>query len=200
MKVSIITPTWQRHHLLLARAIPSARAQNYTGVMEHIVVSDGPDPMLKGLLAEEPVTYLECPEHDEHSMNFGSTARNWGLDYATGDFIAYLDDDNSWRPDHLSLLIRALEINPEASFSYGLMITHPHEVVIGSNPPQYTGIDTSMIVQRRQLMEVSRWPHPSAIAGDQHAPDWAIVEAWLNGGAKWAHVPQVTVDYYFAGS
>ena len=198
MKVSIITPTWQRHHLLLGRAIPSVQRQSYTDI-EHIVVSDGPDPTLRGLLAEEPVTYIECPEHDDHRMNFGSTARNWGLDYATGGLIAYLDDDNSWRPDHLSLLVKALEINPEASFAYGLMITHPHEVVIGTNPPQYAGIDTSMIVQRRQLMDVSRWPHPSVIQGDRHAPDWAIVEAWLSGGAQWIHVPQVTVDYYFPG-
>ena len=199
MKVSIITPTWQRHHLLLNRAIPSARAQSYTDT-EHLVISDGPDPTLRGLLAEEAVTYLECPEHDESRMNFGSRARNWGLKHATGDIIAYLDDDNSWRPDHLALLVRALELNPAAAFSYGLMITHPHGVVIGTNPPQYAGIDTSMIVHRRELLDVSQWPDPDQIQGDQHAPDWAIVAAWLMGGALWVHVPQVTVDYYFAGN
>jgi hypothetical protein len=44
-QVTIVTPTWQRHDLLLNRAIPSVQAQGYPGV-EHLVISDGPDPPL----------------------------------------------------------------------------------------------------------------------------------------------------------
>ena len=43
--VSVITPTWQRHALLLDRCIPSVAAQDYPNV-DHVVVSDGPDPAL----------------------------------------------------------------------------------------------------------------------------------------------------------
>ena len=133
-------------------------------------------------------------------MNFGSRARNAGLAVATGELIAYLDDDNAWRPDHLALLVKALDDNPAAGFAYGLMVTHPQGVLIGADPPRYGGIDTSMIVHRRELLDVARWPKPGEIRGDMHAPDWAIVEAWLAKGAGWVHVPQITVDYHFAGS
>ena len=29
-----------------------------------------------------------------------------------GDYIAYLDDDNTWRPNHLSVLVNAIEYSP----------------------------------------------------------------------------------------
>jgi len=197
--VTTVTPTWQRHHLLLQRAIPSVRAQSYPKI-QHIVCSDGPDETLADLLLLEPVTYVQVPAHSDHPFNYGSIARNHALSYATGEYIAYLDDDNAWRPDHLRLLAEALDENPEASFAYSQLITHPQGLVIGSNPPAYCGIDTSVIMHRRELLELARWPDPDNIAGDQHAPDWAIVAAWLEKGARWVHVPTVTVDYHFAGS
>jgi glycosyltransferase involved in cell wall biosynthesis len=197
--VSVITPTWQRHQLLLNRCIPSVWAQTYPNV-QHVVCSDGPDPVLRGLLADADVTYAEAPHHDEHRMNFGSRARNNALARANGDYIAYLDDDNAWRPDHLDLLVKALDDNPAAGFAYSKLITHPQGTVIGADRPMYGGIDTSVIVHRRELLELARWPKPGEIVGDQHAPDWAIVEAWLAKGAGWVHIPAITVDYHFAGS
>ena len=199
MKVSVITPTWQRHQLLIDRAIPSVRAQTYAD-LEHVVCSDGPDRELRGLLAGEDVVYVEVPHHDEHRMNFGSRARNHAFARATGDYIAYLDDDNAWRPDHLALLVKALDDNPAAGFAYSKLITHPQGTVIGTDPPRYGGIDTSVIVHRRELLDLARWPKPGQIDGDKHAPDWAIVAAWLAKGADWVHVPAITVDYHFAGS
>lgn len=194
--VSVITPTWQRHDLLIGRCIPSVRAQTHL-LVEHIVVSDGPDPHLWTALADEWAVFVEMPEHDPHPSNYGSAARNVGLDHARGDYIAYLDDDNAWRPDHLTLLVRALEDNPAAGFAYSQLVTHPNGLVIGSQPPAYCGLDTSVIVHRRELADVARWPHPDQIDGDPHAPDWAVVAAWLAGGAGWVHVPVVTVDYHF---
>jgi GT2 family glycosyltransferase len=41
--VSVITPTWQRHELLL-EAIENVRQQTYRPI-EHVIVSDGPDAM-----------------------------------------------------------------------------------------------------------------------------------------------------------
>jgi len=197
--VSVITPTWQRHHLLLQRAIPSVRTQSHTRI-QHIVCSDGPDETLQDLLALEPLVYIQVPIHDTRPNNFGSIARNHALRYATGDYIAYLDDDNAWRPEHLTLLVDALDNSPEAGFAYSQMVTHPQGIVIGSDPPAYCGIDTSLIMHRRELLDLAWWPDPDVIVGDQHAPDWAIVAAWLDKGASWVHVPIVTVDYHFPGS
>src|SRR5689334_13713964 len=46
-----------------------------------------------------------------------STARNRGLAEATGEFVAFLDADDRWRPDALSRLIAALRARPEAALA-----------------------------------------------------------------------------------
>ena len=38
--ISVVTPTWNRVSLLTKRCIPSVRAQNYDGPVEHIIVSE----------------------------------------------------------------------------------------------------------------------------------------------------------------
>lgn len=198
--VSVVTPTWRRHDLLMARCIPSVQAQTYPDV-EHVIVSDGPDPGLAKLLTDLPVVYGEVGEHDPHPDNWGSHARNHALSLASGDLIAYLDDDNAFRPDHLQRLVQALAERPDADFAYSQMQCHPHGYVVGSPPPAYGQLDSSLLMHRRGLPgRLGCWPPPGqAVGWDQHAPDWGAVAQWLVGGARWVHVPEVTVDYYFAG-
>ncbi len=184
--VSVITPTWNRVSLLTQRCIPSVRAQNYDGPVEHIIVCDGPDERLKGI---PDVRYLA-----EHlpAANRGIRARRHGADLACGDLVAYLDDDNAWWFRHLELLARALD-DTDADFAYSqALCTEPHGYrwMIGCEPPRFSQIDTSMIVHKRELLDVASWePSPGPA-------DWDLVSRWLDAGAKWVHVPAVTVDYY----
>jgi glycosyltransferase involved in cell wall biosynthesis len=133
--------------------------------------------------------------------DWGSAARNHGLSLAKGDLVAYLDDDNAWRPDHLERLVAALEDDPQADFAWSRMHCHPRGYQIGSVPPAYGQLDSSLLIHRRGLPQrLGMWPSPGEFAGDQHAPDWGVVARWLAGGARWAFVDAVTVDYYFAGN
>jgi glycosyltransferase involved in cell wall biosynthesis len=191
--VTVVTPTWQRHDLLLNRAVPSVAAQDYPA-LEHVIVSDGPDPALR-----EKFTagfwrgrFEELPEHDPEAQ-WGHYARLHGIDLAKGDYIAYHDDDNSWHSYHVRLLVAALE-ETGADFAYPLMAVHGRgEYVIGTDPPAAGQIDTSMIIHRRGLLDVATWRwHPGI-----PTIDWDLVERWIAGGATWVRVPQVTCDYYF---
>jgi glycosyltransferase involved in cell wall biosynthesis len=199
--VSVVTPTWQRHQLLLDRCIPSVAAQTYPHV-EHVVVSDGPDPDLGKLLTDLDVVYVEVGIHHDHPDNWGNAARNCGADLAAGDLVAYLDDDNAYRPDHLARLVAAMAERPDADFAYSQMRTHPHGQVIGSAPPSYGNLDSSVLIHRRGVPQrLGSWPSPAEMplfSHDPHAPDWAAVNRWLGNGARWVFVPAVTVDYYFA--
>lgn len=186
--VSVITPTWQRNVLLLNRAVPSVRAQTYRGEIEHIIVSDGPDP---ALAAQLPGLH-ELPAH-QPMRNRGLVPRLYGVVQARHDIIAYLDDDNAWRPEHLELLVRAL-VTTGASFAYSRALCHDREravrYTIGTPVPELAQIDTSLIVHRRELLRTATWN-----LCDRPA-DWDLVSRWMAGGASWVFVPDITLDYY----
>ena len=191
MKISVITPTWQRHDLLIDRCIPSVAAQ--TVPVEHVVVSDGPDPVLAGLLAGLDVVYAEVAEHHTEGTNVGGWARNRGLEVATGRYIAYVDDDNALRPEHVQVLAGALDANPDADFAYSRMFRHGLGDEIGAEPPEHGRVDSSILMQRADThLKFGWWPAPS-----EYHIDWQLVHAWILAGARWVFVPQVTVDYHY---
>jgi glycosyltransferase involved in cell wall biosynthesis len=182
--VSVVTPTWQRVMRLKRQCIPSVQAQTYRP-LEHIIISDGPDRKLAGI---PNVTFL--PAH-EPARNRGVVARKLGAELATGPYVAYLDDDNAWRPDHLRLLVDALE-RTGADFAYSKALcteAHGYRWTIGQDPPAYTQIDTSLIVHRRELLDSEGWEQSDMPA------DWDLVNRWMKAGATWVHVPVVTLDY-----
>jgi glycosyltransferase involved in cell wall biosynthesis len=183
--VTVVTPTWERRSLLTRRCIPSVRGQTYRGPVSHVIVSDGPD---EGLAGVDGVKFL--PAH-VLEQNRGLTARRHGAELADGELIAYLDDDNAWRPDHLERLVSAL-VRSGADFAYSRALCHDsgRTWTIGQSAPVFGQIDTSVIVHRRELLGLSTWEASTGPA------DWSLVSRWVAAGATWAHVPHVTMDYY----
>lgn len=191
MKVSVVTPTWRRHELLLERCIPSVAAQTWPDV-EHVVISDGPDPELRDLIVGADVVYAELPDHPDDDCNFGAYSRNHGLTVATGELVAYLDDDNAFRPQHIQWLAEALIANPDRDFAYSRMFRHGLGDTVGGEPPEHGRVDSSILMHRAGLhQKFGWWPTPSP-----YAVDWEFVKAWILAGATWVFVNDVTVDYY----
>ncbi len=97
--VSVVIPTRNRPAMVVA-AVRSALAQTHPP-HEVIVVIDGPDeagtePALHGL-HEARVRVLALPGNVG-----GGGARNLGVQAATGEWIAFLDDDDLWFPEKLA--------------------------------------------------------------------------------------------------
>lgn len=188
--VSVITPTWKRHDLLLNRCIPSVACQTYPN-MEHIVVSDGPDDLLRETPNLGWIRYFELPEHIPGHI--GNPARLFGISKAEGEYIAYLDDDDAYRPEHVALHVAALESTPGAGFSRSIMASHnPSGMLpIGYGNPAAGNIGTPMIVHKRELLEVATWRD-----GFSEYEDWELVEQWIRAGVSWAAVDEITIDVY----
>jgi glycosyltransferase involved in cell wall biosynthesis len=92
--VSAVIPTRNRPELLL-RAVRSALGQTHQH-LEVVVVIDGPDPATRAALdgfSDPRLRVLELSE-----SHGGSGARNQGVEHATGEWVAFLDDDDEWMP------------------------------------------------------------------------------------------------------
>lgn len=107
--VSVVVPTFRRPHLL-PRAVRSILDQTYRPI-EVIVVNDGSedetDTVIDGLKAEAVARGLSLAPLSKRNGGV-SSARNAGLKRVTGDFVAFLDDDDYWYPEKLSRQMRAI--------------------------------------------------------------------------------------------
>ncbi|HWM73009.1 MAG TPA: glycosyltransferase [Nocardioides sp.] len=100
--VSVLLPTKDRA-TVVTNAIASVLTQSYSNV-ELVIVDDGSTDetvdVLGAFLNDPRVEYLR------HEESRGvAAARNTALGRARGDLIAYLDSDNTWRPDFLELMV-----------------------------------------------------------------------------------------------
>lgn len=119
--VTVITPTKGRPAAVRA-AIESVRSQTISRV-EHLVLGDNcPDlakPEVLGALRRDfpRVTIKNVPSGPAaptYPPARTARIRNLGIRRASGAFIAHLDDDNTFEPDHLDSLVTCLMANPEA--------------------------------------------------------------------------------------
>jgi len=105
-KVSVIIPKHNRAALVI-EAIDSVLAQTYKD-FELIVVDDGStdntQDALKGYADRIRYIYQENQRRSE--------ARNTGIKAASGEYIAFLDDDDLWLPQKLEKQVTFLDAHP----------------------------------------------------------------------------------------
>lgn len=110
--VSVIIPTYDRPQLL-QRAVDSVLDQVYEPI-ELIVVDDHSPTPVQESLAQLERQSIESTQVLRHAENRGlSAARNTGITSSSGEYIAFLDDDDRWHPEKLSRQVPVLERDPE---------------------------------------------------------------------------------------
>lgn len=104
--VSIVIPTYNRAHML-PYSLSSVEKQNIADV-EVIVVDDGSSDNTAEVIMEWQER-LPGLKYITNSRKKGpSGARNTGIMNSTGQFIAFLDSDDEWMPDHLKTALSYL--------------------------------------------------------------------------------------------
>jgi glycosyltransferase involved in cell wall biosynthesis len=108
--VTVVIPTRDRQELV-ASAVASVLGQGYAR-LEVLVVDDGSEPPVvrAALPADERVQLLRL-----ESPRGSGAARNIGIQRAKGSLVAFLDDDDAWRPDMLGRLVEALVSHGEGT-------------------------------------------------------------------------------------
>jgi glycosyltransferase involved in cell wall biosynthesis len=187
--VSVVIPTYRRPELL-ERAVESVLEQTYPN-FEVLVVGDCcplAGEVVRGL-ADHRLRYWNL---ERHSGDSGATPRNYALKaMARGTLVAYLDDDNRWRSDHLESLVGPLVDDPAATFAFG-SFELAGETIVCRRPRRFQ-IDTSALVHRRFLLErFGYWRPPS---GTGWAHDWELVSRWED--EPWVATLEPTLHYSF---
>jgi glycosyltransferase involved in cell wall biosynthesis len=101
--VSVIVPTHNRPDML-AEALASVRAQTFTDC-EIIVISNGEHPDMSGRsFAAAKQAGARYYAVDEGNV---AAARNFAVERAAGEWVAFLDDDDLWLPQKLERQLSA---------------------------------------------------------------------------------------------
>ena len=112
LRISAVIPTFNRGHIV-GRAIESALARELAP-SEIIVVDDGSVDNTPSVAESYGPTVRYV-----HQANGGvAAARNRGVREAKCDWIAFLDSDDYWVPDHLRRIARAMTATEGAAALY----------------------------------------------------------------------------------
>jgi len=116
--VSVIIPTHNRGKML-CRAIDSVLNQTYKD-FELIVVSDGCIDNTDEIVASYADSRISFLTHEK--SRGASAARNTGIRASTGQYIAFLDDDDEWTSNKLEIQFPLIvDSPPEIALVYAWM-------------------------------------------------------------------------------
>lgn len=113
ISISVVVPTYNRAKLV-TEAIDSLLSQTRVPD-EIIVVDDGSTDDTLTTLQRYPLP-VRVIERENGGL---AVARNTGLEHATGDLIAFLDDDDTLTPRSIEIRAVFLEQNPSFDVVYG---------------------------------------------------------------------------------
>lgn len=116
--VSVIIPTFNRAYCL-CRAIDSALNQTHPA-LEVVVIDDGSTDGTKELVqgAYGNDARLKYARQDNRGV---SAARNHGLRLAQGDYVAFLDSDDAWKPWKLQVQLAGMRFLPHVGMVWSDM-------------------------------------------------------------------------------
>jgi glycosyltransferase involved in cell wall biosynthesis len=205
-KCSILLPTHNRAEVVCF-AIESVLSQTLPD-FELLVAGDGCTDETAKVVAgfsDPRIRWFDLPK----APNFGYANRNVALREAIGEFVAFMPHDDLWLPDHLELLIRALEQKgAEIAYSLPLWVIpsgliaplvfnlHDPETLAQFLSMKRNGIPGASIIHRRECLEkYGYWNEDLPSCGD-----WDLWVRIIDGGGRknFAHIPEATCLHFRA--
>lgn len=138
--VSIIIPTYNRAHLI-GETLDSVLAQTYQN-WECIVVDDGSTDGTDLLITEYSTLDFRIKYYirPNNHLPGGSGARNYGLAKCQGEFVNFLDSDDLFHPDAISLKI-------------SLAVTNGADIVISKNCRKKNELNSYYTIEKTFLSD-----------------------------------------------
>jgi glycosyltransferase involved in cell wall biosynthesis len=207
MKVSVITPCTDRT-VGLRRCLESALNQDYNGELEVILVENNSQDRSVITDLVSSINNINIKHYYLDSCANANVARNFGANKSQAEYVAYLDSDDFWLPNHLSKGIVCFEADVEVSAIYSGYILNDgikdkqiysrpisketgYSFLFGSNP----GVaQTSSYIVKKELNDLIQWDEELSRSQDydffvsvqlavgwDYNPEMSVVVVWALG-------------------
>lgn len=206
--VSVRIATYQNSEVLINRTLPSVLGQTYHN-FEIIVVGDAcspehsarieqwlsnkGDPRIRFVNLAERGCYPKNPTHRWQVA--GAKPANVGLELAKGDWIAPLDDDDEFTPDHIESLLKFASAGG-LELVYGITRYETPDgewTEIGKEPIQCGHICHLSVMYHRRLAffryDIGSWKYGEP-------GDWNMWRRMKEAGARIGFLPKVIGTHY----
>ena len=200
--VSVILPTFNRAYCL-STAIDSVLSQTYSN-LELIIVDNTSSDSTSSLVQEYQLHDSRVSFYTIFNRGLISMSRNYGISKSCGDLVAFIDSDDFWYPDKLSLSVQAMSHNVS-------LLYHDMEIVSireESPYPQYLGhtnspddltflqllrlgnsiCNSSVVVRRSHLESLSGISEDPLLVGAEDYDAWLKI---LKSGSKSYKLPGI---------
>jgi len=198
--ISIIMTSYNRGKKL-ERAIKSVLNQSFKD-WELVIVDDHSTckktkEILKKYESNEQINLIR------RKKNYGqhTKPKNEGTIAAKYDLIAYLDDDNEYRKDHLQALYKEMERNDvEVVYGDRMVVNESDGRCLPSESldfslsklSKFNFIDTSDVLCKKEaILSCGGWDESL-----QYYADWNLWVRMAKNGARFLHLPLLITDYY----
>lgn len=186
--VSVVIPTYNRS-TVLKRSVGIVLKQTF-GEFEVLIIDDGSTDNTQEIverLSDNRIRHLQFAENQG-----ANAARNAGVEAARGEYIAFLDVDDEWRPTKLECQIEAFE---QASESVGLVYTgivHKDSTgnINGRSVPEYSGDVLARLMKGNFIGTFSSVMVRSQVMTDlsliEELPSWQDWYFYLDVAEEWS--------------
>lgn len=189
-----VIPTFNRARFV-AKAVESVLSQTFVG-FELIVVDDGSRDATASVLTPylDRITYVKKDNAER------GAARNTGARRGRGRYVAFLDSDDWWLPEHLSVVADAINGKGSPPVIY---TEARHESAVGLSASLHQSehgdlvrdlirgnfLDCNTVVIRRDAFEsVGGFSEDRALAGSEDGHLWIRLAMYY----PFLHVPRIT--------
>ena len=202
--VSIILPTFNRP-LYMAQALESAVRQRYENI-EIIVVNDGGCDVTSIVKSFNDTRIIFINRRENRGKAF---SLNEAIAAARGKYIAYLDDDDIYYPNHIETLVGALENGSDCGAAYSdLYKTYCRIMPDGRRVVLSKVVEVSRDFDRFVMLYFNHVLHVSCLHRRDLLEKTGLYNEDLNILIDWdmtrrlafftdfCHVPDITGEYY----
>jgi len=190
--LSVIVPTLGRP--TLRRTLERIGQQQLVDGDEVLVVQDGPaDESVRRVFEASglPGKYLGL---DRHYGDYGGTPRNHGMKHACGEYLAFMDDDDTYRPGAFDAIRRAATRRPGRPLMFRLYCPSHKKHLWQDKTVRPSNVATSIFVLPNTPARLGQW-------GTHRGSDFAFVyttlQRWPEGSLAWC--PEIVTSYLESG-